>query len=353
MSAVVVVGAGIVGASVAYHLARRGVPVTLIERGPAPAADVTGDSFAWISGAGGDRPGGARELREYVLADHSRLEAELPDVTVRRTGSLTWDADDAVPGAAPRLAPGRFRVGRSDIAALEPHLQNPPEQAIHTPGDVGVDPTALTRALVTAAGAYGATVLHDTAVTALHLSGTRVRGVVSSAGHHTAATVVLAAGTDVPRLCAPVAPGLAVTSSPATLVRVGAPPGLVKSIVATPEFEVREVRDGELWMPLAQGLGGGGTIGSESAARDALHRLRTFFRGAEECRLLSCRTRGRPVPPHGPVIGHVTPDRSVYVAVMHSAVTLAPTVGRLVAEELVTGAPVRELRRCRPAVGDV
>lgn len=347
MSAVVVVGAGIVGASVAYHLARRGVPVTLVERGAAPAADVTGDSFAWISEAGGDWPGGARDLRAYVLADHGRLESELPDVALRRTGSLTWDPYGS--GSTEPPAPGRFRIGRDDIAALEPHLRDPPEQALHTPGDVGVDPTALTRALVTAAAAYGATVLHDTAVSALRLAGGRVRGVLTPTGHLAAETVVLTAGTDIPRLCVPVAPGLSVFSSPATLVRIGAPPGLVRSIVARPDFEVREVRDGELWMPLAQGLGGGAPVASPSAGRDALRRLRTAFRGAEQCRLLGRRTRGRPVPPNGPVIGYVAPDRSVYVAVMHSAVTLAPTVGRLVADELVTGAPVRDLRRCRPA----
>ena len=48
------------------------------------------------------------------------------------------------------------------------------------------------------------------------------------------------------------------------------------------------------------------------------------------------------------MVGYVTPDQSVYVAVMHSAVTLAPTVGRLVADEVISGAPVAELGRCRP-----
>ncbi|WP_217236486.1 hypothetical protein [Streptomyces sp. AC555_RSS877] len=57
------------------------------------------------------------------------------------------------------------------------------------------------------------------------------------------------------------------------------------------------------------------------------------------------------MPAHGPVLGHVTPDRSVYVAVLHSAVTLAPTAGRLVAQEIVTGVPAAELRRCRLARG--
>jgi glycine/D-amino acid oxidase-like deaminating enzyme len=77
MAAVVVVGAGIVGASVAYHLARLGVPVTVLEQGTEPATGVTGGSFAWVGGAGGDWPGGARELREHVLADYRRLEGEL------------------------------------------------------------------------------------------------------------------------------------------------------------------------------------------------------------------------------------------------------------------------------------
>ncbi|MCX4649229.1 MULTISPECIES: FAD-dependent oxidoreductase [unclassified Streptomyces] len=50
MSAVVVVGVGIVGSSVAYHLACQGIPVTLLEQGPAPA---TGDSAAHFAGACG------------------------------------------------------------------------------------------------------------------------------------------------------------------------------------------------------------------------------------------------------------------------------------------------------------
>ncbi|WP_181809052.1 FAD-dependent oxidoreductase, partial [Streptomyces shenzhenensis] len=48
---VVVVGAGILGASVAYHLACRDAPVTLIGRGPGPAAGATAGSFAWIGGS--------------------------------------------------------------------------------------------------------------------------------------------------------------------------------------------------------------------------------------------------------------------------------------------------------------
>ena len=54
------------------------------------------------------------------------------------------------------------------------------------------------------------------------------------------------------------------------------------------------------------------------------------------------------MPLDGPIVGHLTPDRRAYVAVMHSAVTLAPAVGRLVATELISGAMPAELRRTRP-----
>ncbi|MGW2230981.1 NAD(P)/FAD-dependent oxidoreductase [Streptomyces formicae] len=346
MSDVVVVGAGIVGSSVAYHLARRGVPVTLFEQEPTAAAGVTGASFAWIGGSVGEWPGGALDLREYVLADYRRLEAELPQVTLRRTGSLSWAAappDDA------QLRPGQTRVGRGDIASLEPNLRDPPDRAVHTPSDAGVDPRALTRALVSAAEAHGATVLRETAVTSLHLVDGRVGGVVSSRGLHPATTVVLTAGTNVPGLCQPLAIDLPIAASPATLVRVSAPPGLVKTIVDSPGLEVRESRDGELLLPV--GPGEGSATPREQTAQAALQRLKRAFHGSDQCRLLDYRTSSRPMPAPGPLIGYATPDRSLYVAVMHSAITLAPTAGRLVAEELVTGRPSPELRRCRPRVG--
>ncbi|GAA2331855.1 FAD-binding oxidoreductase [Streptomyces kunmingensis] len=343
MSGVVVVGAGIVGSSVAYHLARRGGPVTLLEQGLAPACGATGAAFAWISSSGGHWPGGAQDLREYVLTDHRRLEAELPHVTVRRTGSLNW-SDSPVQDARP--GPGRFRVGRGDIAALEPNLRNPPGQALHIPSDAGVDPTALTRALVAAARAHGATVLYNTAVTSLQVTRGRVTGVLSSAGLHTATTVVLTAGTDIPELCAPLSADLPIAASPATLVRIAAPPGLVRTIVALPDFEVREVRDGDLLMVVPHVEGPAASF--EQAAQSALQHVRTNFRGGDSCRLRGYSVGRRPMPANGPLIGHVTHDRSVYVAAMHSAIALAPTVGRLVADELVTGRPASELQRCRP-----
>lgn len=325
MAAVAVVGAGIVGASVAYHLARAGVAVTLVERAAGPAAGVTGGSFAWIGDTGGEWEGGAEDLRAFVREDYRRLEAEVPGVAVRWSGSLTW-AEGSV-----AAHPGQFVVGRSEIAELEPGWRDPPEQAVHTPTDGGVDPGATVRALIDSARGYGAEVVYG----------------ASTASLDSYDTVVLAAGADTSALGRRMGVELEIGTSPACLVRVAAPAGLVKTIVAGPPFEVREVRDGELLLTIPYAAGQSADVVGRNA-EEAVERLRSMFDGAASCRLLGYRVSERPMPAQGPVVGYVNPHRSVYVAVMHAAVTLAPTAGRLIAEEIAGGKPREELRRCRP-----
>ena len=346
MSTVTIVGAGIVGASVAYHLARRGVPVTLVDRAPSPAVGATGDSFAWVGDAGREWPGGAADLRGSVLADYRRLETEVPGVAVRWTGSLAWDDASVRPGDGARLARGQQWIGRGDIAALEPHLRELPEWAVYTPTDGGVDPARTTEALLQAARALGARVVLGAGAAALKTAGGRVEGVLSSAGFYPAPTIVLAAGTDVGRLCEPLGVKLPVAASPAFRISAAAPPGLVKTIIASPNFDLRESRDGHLLLAASHDEGASETA-RERLARQTLERVQDMF-GSGPLRLLGHGVGRRPMPAGGPIVGYVTPDKSVYVAVMHSAFTLAPTVGRLIADELISGEPVAELRRCRP-----
>ena len=51
----VIAGAGIIGSSIAYHLARRGAQVTLLEKGE-PAGGTTEKSFAWINATFSKQP---------------------------------------------------------------------------------------------------------------------------------------------------------------------------------------------------------------------------------------------------------------------------------------------------------
>lgn len=150
MSDVVIVRAGLVGASVAYRPARRAAAVTLIDRGRS-AAGVTGGSFGWIGSASGGWPCGSKDLRGSILEHYRQFEGALADVAVRWTGSLSWtdeDTDGAVGDAA--VGPEQLVVGPSEVRTLEPHLLALPKRAVHSPTDAGVDPAKVTYALVRA-----------------------------------------------------------------------------------------------------------------------------------------------------------------------------------------------------------
>jgi glycine/D-amino acid oxidase-like deaminating enzyme len=60
-----VVGAGIVGACVAFHLARQGEGVTVLDT-TQPGAGATRHSFAWMGDGGDDRTGCAGALHRQV-----------------------------------------------------------------------------------------------------------------------------------------------------------------------------------------------------------------------------------------------------------------------------------------------
>ncbi|MFD4699302.1 NAD(P)/FAD-dependent oxidoreductase [Streptomyces niveus] len=329
-SDLVVVGAGIVGASVAYHAARAGAVVTLVDAGQ-PGAGVTADSFAWI-GSSGVRTGPAAALREAATDEYHRLEAELPGLPVNWSGSLSWGTTDA----APEAGPGQEIVDAATAATLEPALRQAPEWAVWAPGDGAVDPVGVIERLVAGAREHGARVCPDSRVTAIRRDAAgRVVGVETATGALSGGTVVLAAGAATAALGAPLGVRIPVAPSPATLFRFSAPADLVRTVVNNRDFDLRQVAPDRL-------------VAAADSPERTLAAVRSTFHGAGDVELLSSRVGVRPMPADGePIVGPVAGVPGFYVAVLHSAVTLAPAVGRLVARELLDGAAEPLLAGCR------
>jgi glycine/D-amino acid oxidase-like deaminating enzyme len=304
--------------------------VTLLDAGR-PGAGVTADSFAWI-GASGVRTGPAAALRATATQEYRRLEAELPRLPVTWSGSLSWDAA----GGAPEAGPGQEIVDAATVAMLEPTLRQPPQWAVWAPGDGCVDPVGVTEQLVAGARAHGARVHPDTPVTAVRRDAAgRVAGVETAAGTLSGGIVVLAAGVATAALAAPLGIRVPVDPSPATLFRLRAPAGLVRTVVNTSDFDLRLVAADRL-------------LAAADSPERTLAAVRSTFRDTANVELLSTRVGVRPMPADGePIIGPAAEVPGLYLAVLHSAVTLAPAVGRLVTRELVAGAGEPVLAGCR------
>ena len=201
---IAVIGAGIVGASIAWHLARAGAVVTVLEAGE-PGGVATAASFAWIN-ASWSNPALYVRLRLRGMAEWRRLAAEVPDLTVAWCGGLCWDLPPAELREFVRRRAARdyplTPVGPAEIAAIEPALADPPELAVHAAAEGAVEPVHAALALSRDAQARGARLRRGTRVLGLRQRGGRVVGVETSEGFTPADEVVVAAGAGTPELLA-------------------------------------------------------------------------------------------------------------------------------------------------------
>ncbi|MBM7785604.1 glycine/D-amino acid oxidase-like deaminating enzyme [Tenggerimyces flavus] len=288
------------------------------------------NSFAWI--ASSVHSGSAAELRATATDEYRRLEAELPGLPVTWSGSLSWRTGED----APEAKPGQKIVDGAAAATFEPNLRQPPEWAIWAPDEGAVDPVGVTERLIAGAREHGTQVHPDVPVTAIRRDAAgRIVGVEMAAGPLDGATVVLAAGAATATLAAPLGVRVPVDPSPATLFRFRAPAGLVRTVVNTENFDLRQVAPDRL-------------IAAADEPERTLSAIRSTFRGSESVELLSARVGPRPMPADGePIVGPVADTPGLYLAVMHAAITLAPGVGRLIAKELVDGTDEPALADCR------
>ncbi|WP_425254606.1 NAD(P)/FAD-dependent oxidoreductase [Janthinobacterium sp. NFX145] len=338
---IIVIGAGIVGASLAYHLASKGEKVTVVEAGGI-ACGVTGTSFAWINtSCAGPDPIAA--LRGGAIAAWRRLETQVPGLSVRWHGALSYGTQDG------RVSPESLLIDRARITELEPRLRQPPEQAIFEPEQGALDAVAATHALLAAARALGATVRTHTPVLGFVVQDARVTGVKTVAGLMNADVVVLAAGTGTAALAQMLGASLPIHASPAIFMRYQAPPGLVHSIISSHAMEVRQAEDGTM-LAAEDYLDDAPENQPAAMAQRTASAIRNELEGAEAIAPEFVGIGLRPMPADGvPIVGHLPQVEGAYVCAMHPGVVLAAIVGQLASEEIVTGEPGSALKACRPA----
>jgi len=365
---VVVVGAGAIGACVAYRLAREGAEVTLLD-GANPAESLSAHSFGWVNAVvDGSAP--YYDLTHAGLTAHGRLAGELPgEPWFFRHGNLHW-ADTDTDGERllataeayrakgyPVTRPTRAQVLRD----LEPELlpERMPAEFVHYPSDAHVDGGRLISALLTACRGLGVRVRLGAEVTGFLGAPPGIRGVVLASGEaHRADAVVCCAGRGTTRLVAEVGsavplaePGDPERATLGLLVRTNPVRARVRGVVHAPRISVRPHSGGRLLLhchDIDHTLRRDDRPErTNEAAAEVLSRLAEVLPAAG-ARVESAFVGIRPMPRDGmSVLGWVPGTESLYVVVTHSGVTLAAVLGEIVARE-VLGTPDDRASTFRP-----
>lgn len=346
---VAVVGAGILGACIAYHLARQGAQVTVVDEGT-PANRATHGSFAWIN-AHDPHDETYFQFRMASIRVWQGMLADLPTLPVRFGGTLNWEDDpDQIEEVQRALDeggnPARL-VSRKQIAAMEPNLAATPEIAIDSSAEGVTDPARIAESLLFAALSLGATLRTNTKVLGLTFAGGRVAGVEVPEGLIEADETVLATGTGTADLLAAYDFMLPMDNAPGLLVETEPAPTVTARVLTSQSLHVWQKDDGSLL--LGEDFGGTDpSEGVETIVARVLDKLEGYFHGIPQGKVRGTKVMRRPKPADGyPALGAVPGLDGLWAATTHSGITLAPMIGQSMASEILTGRLVKALHPYR------
>ncbi len=361
-----VVGGGIVGAAIALYLSGMGARVTLFEK-TAPAAGATSKSFAWINAFTSDPH--YRALRLKSIHAYRELDRKL-ELNITWGGAIHWATDLA---EAERMRASSAELDRAgydariidagELAALAPNLRlGPFEAATFHALDGHMDPVYVTRKMLDAARDQGATIVHPCEVTELRFNGDRLSGVATTAGTYSLDRMVIAGGVDTPTLAAQAGFTPPLIHAPGILIHTKPTTALLGRVVESPHIHFKQYPDGRIvgndaYYPPESPAHHGILQGPQEMPEEIrvmhgeriLGKIKEKLPGAGNAAYDHLTLGFRPMPQDRlPIVGFSPGNPDVYIAVMHSGVTLAAIMGRYISHEIMHDDLVDELAPYRP-----
>ena len=199
---VVIIGGGVIGNSIAYHLARQGHQVLVIDKSHIAESP----SASWASAGGVRRQGrhpAEAKLASQAITRWKTLELELEaDLGYRQSGNLLIAESDVEANNLSSFVDQQHKMGftdikfieRAEVFAMVPGLNERIVAGSYSPEDGQADPVLTTLAFAKAAERYGAKYWTEVHSAGLFRQNDHIVGAKTDRGDVKASHVILAAG---------------------------------------------------------------------------------------------------------------------------------------------------------------
>jgi glycine oxidase len=338
----IVVGAGIIGLSLAIELNRQGLRVLVVEKGE-PGREASWAAGGMLVDFPGETPLALRELAtasvgmypEFVrgLEDESGLKIDLRSVGTLLLSGVETGLGPVLAGQSPATTQA-YALPRP-LADLEPALRAANATALHIK-ERCVDPRHLTAAAIAAARHRGVDFSSGDKVLAVEVADGKASGVRTVKMQFAAGMVVNCAGAWAGQIAPHPFPTRPVKGQ--MLCVIMPEKELVRHVVRTPEVYLIPRSDGRMTIGTTQEEAGF----DKQTAPETIQKLRQaaldLVPKLADARILEAWAGLRPGTPDGlPILG-ATPTPGYFVATGHfrDGIMLAPVTAKLMAQ-IMTG----------------
>jgi glycine/D-amino acid oxidase-like deaminating enzyme len=335
----IIIGGGVVGNSIAYHLSERDKQGILVLDKKFPMTGTSGSTQAWVW-VHNKTPSWYAEFSMYSAELYPYLQKKIGDVEYKRTGGLSPFFDEKDRDKAKQLAEAYRQIGikikvlsREEVLEKEPSINPEVAGATYSSIDGNVNPFRLIDMYIRAAKKNCVKYSTYNPVTAIQkYNGKFV--VVSEKETYVCKNLILAGGTwsrDLGKLLGITIPvnqlrGQILVSEP------------LKPFLNYTISGLRQANNGEVLIGYSMEQAGFDRSTTLDVIQETANMALQYVPSLRNAKIVRAFSGIRAMPEDGfPIIGKVPGVENLYVAATHSGITLSPLIGTLLTELILDG----------------
>lgn len=351
---IVIVGAGIIGISIAYQLSKRKNTCITVLDSDFPGSGATAHSFSWVN-AFGKEPRDYHTLNRRSLDMWYRLSDQLDaDIGIHLGGELRWEnTENGAKVLIKRIQqlqewgyPCRI-ISKEELLTFEPELIPGNVLACsYSESDIHIETDKFISVCMNKAIEHGVSIHSNTRVIDFRKNNGRINSVITSESEYRCDIVILSAGVNTTHLASLVDVHIPQQCSPGIIIHTTKCKKVMKraAVIHAPSINekhqhihLRQLDDGSL--RIGQGTQEGiNRDDSQEHADRLLECVKTYLPIIGNATAIATPVGYRPMPIDGyPIIGFTESVSNLYITLMHSGVTLAPLVSEMATIEIVDG----------------